>query len=89
MPEKTLAHGQKIHRPGQMAVVSKNPFFSFNLLPLSGAVWWNVDNHSICPLPHSNYDKKYYQLWYHIPMDSSMDLEEHPYGLEDPQSLPP
>ena len=26
MPEKMLAHGQKIHGPGQMAVVSKNPF---------------------------------------------------------------
>ena len=36
------------------------PFLSLNLLPLSGAVWWNVDNHSICPLPGSNYDKKYY-----------------------------
>ena len=71
-------------------ISEKNPFFlSLNLLPLSGAVWWNVDNHSVCPLPCSNYDKKYYRLQYHIPTDSSTDPEEHPYGPEDPQSLPP
>ena len=56
---------------------------------LSGAVWWSVDNHGICPLPCSNYDKEYYCLQYHIPTENSSDPEEHLYGLEDPQSLPP
>ena len=64
-------------------------FLSWNLVPLSGAMWWSVDNHNICPLPCSNYDKKYYCLQYHIPTEGSSDLEEHLYGPEDPQSLPP
>ena len=47
LKEKVVAHGRLIHRMGNVTLVSKNPF-SLNLLPLSGAVWWYVDNHSIC-----------------------------------------
>ena len=54
-----MAH--KIYRMGKVVLVSKKPF-SLNLLPLCGPVWWYVDNHGICSLPCSNYDKKYYHL---------------------------
>ena len=86
--EKVLAWGTKIHRPGEVVLVSKTHVFSLNLLPLSGAVWLYGGNHSICPLPCSNYDKKYYKRCFHIPTHSCPDLEEHPYGAKDPWALP-
>ena len=75
--EKMLAFGKEINKPEEVVLVSKTHIFSLNLLPLNWAVWLYGGNHSICPLPCSNYDKKYYKQHYHIPTDSSLDLEEH------------
>ena len=58
--EKVMAHGQDIYWAGEVALVSKTHVFSMNLLPLSRTVWLYGDNHSICPLSCSNYDKEYY-----------------------------
>ena len=68
-------------------VVSKTHIFSLNLLPLSGTVWLYGDNHSICPLPCSNYDKEYHKWQLFVPTDSSPDPEEHPYRPKDPWAL--
>ena len=70
---------------GEVVVVSKTHIFSLNLLPLSGAVWLYGDNHSVCPLLCSNYDKEYYKWHLYVPTDSSPDPEKHPYGAEDPR----
>ena len=59
--EEMLACGTTVHRPGEVALVSKTYIFSLNLLPLSGVVWLYGDNHSICPLPCSKYDQEYYK----------------------------
>ena len=83
-----MACGAEVHRQREVVLVSKTHIFSLNLLPLSGAVWLYGGNHSICPLPCSNYDKKYYKQHFHIPTNSSPDPEEHPYGAEDPWTLP-
>ena len=36
----------------------------------------------------SNYDRQYCRKRYHIPTDSSPDLEDHPYRPDDPWVLP-
>ena len=37
--KEMLACGTKVHRLGEVVLVSKTHIFSLNLLPLSGAVW--------------------------------------------------
>ena len=86
--KETLACGPKVHGAEEVVLVSKTHIFSLNLLPLSGTVWWYGDNHSICPLPCSNYDKEYHKWCLYVLKDSSPDPEEHPYGAKDPQALP-
>ena len=78
----------KNHGAGEVALVSKTHIFSLNLLPLSEPVWLYGDNHSVCSLPCSNYDKEYHKWQLYVLTDSSPDPEEHPYGAEDSQALP-
>ena len=85
--EKMMACGQEIHEVGKVALVSETHVFSLNLLPLSRTVWLYGDNHSICPLSCSNYDKEYYEWRLWVPTDSSPNPEDHPYGPEDPRAL--
>ena len=77
--EKMMACGQEIHRAGEVVLVSKTHVFSLNLLPLSRTVWLYGNNHSICPLSCSNYNKEYYKCRLWVPTDSSSDPEDHLY----------
>ena len=86
--KETLACGSKVHGVGEVVLVSKTHIYSLNLLPLSGTVWLYGDNHSICPMLCSNYDKEYHKQCLYVPTDSSLDPEEHPYGAEDTWPLP-
>ena len=86
--EKMMACGQEIHGVGKVPLVSKTHIFSLNLLPLSRKVWLYGDNHSICPLSCSNYDKEYYKWRLWVPMDSSPNPEDHLYGAQDLRALP-
>ena len=69
----------QVHWLWAMEVVSKTPFFC-------------MCGHSEIISDHflfdSNYDRQYYRKRYHIPTDSSPDLEDHPYGPDDPRGLP-
>ena len=85
--EEMLACGAKVHGLGEAVLVIKTHIFSLNLLPLSGAVWLYGDNHSVCPLPCSNYDKEYHKWHLYVLTDSSLGPEEHPYGARDPWAL--
>ena len=83
-----LACGMQVHRLGEVALVSKTHIFSLNLLPLSRRVCLCGDNHSICSLPCSNYDKEYHKWRFYILTDSSPNPKDHPYGAKDPCALP-
>ena len=86
--EEMLACGSKVHGTGDVVVVSKTHICSLNLLPLRGTVRLYGDNHSICLLTCSNYDKEYHKQCLYVPTDSRPDPEEHPYGAKDPWALP-
>ena len=86
--KKMLACGPQIYGAGEVVLVSKTHIFSLNLLPLSRTVWLYGDNHSICPLSCSNYDKEYHKQQLLVPTDSSPDPKDHPYGPKDPRALP-
>ena len=88
LKKKTLACGLQIYGVGEVAIVRKLHIFSLNLLPLSRTVLLYGDNHSICPLSCSNYDKEYHKQRLLVPTDSSPDPKDHPYGPEDPRALP-
>ena len=86
--KETLAFGPKVYGAGEVALVSKTHIFSLNLLPLSGTVWLYGDNHSVCPMPCSIYDKEYHKWCLYVLTDSSLDPEEHSYRAKDPWALP-
>ena len=87
MAEKVMAHGQEVHWVGEVVLVSKTHVFNMNLLPFSRTVLLYGDNHSICPLSCSNYDKEYYKCRLWVPTDSSSGPEDHLYGPQDPRAL--
>ena len=78
--EAVTLHCLKIHGSWVMEVVSKTLFFC--------VCGHSRNNHSDHFLFHSNYDRWYYHKQNWIPMDSSLDLEDHEYGPEDPWTLP-
>ena len=84
-----MAHGEKVHWVGEVAQVSKTHVFSMNWLPLIRTVWLYGDNHSICPLSCSNYNKKYYRCRFWVPTDNSSDPEDIHMVLRIPEPCQP
>ena len=86
--KRVMAGDQEIYQSWQVAIVSKTSY----LCCVSGFTLEYECSEIIAVsvfLPGSNCNKRYHWYRYHIPTESSLGPEDHPYGLEDPRALPP
>ena len=82
-----MAGGQEIHQLWQVALVSKNFIFVVCVCFTLECDCSEIITVSVSLLG-SNYNKRYHWYRYHVPTESSLDPEDHPYGSEDPRALP-